>query len=161
MDYDRVAAAIARNAGRTTTTDFDDYFQEARLAAHIAVGEHDPAQGGGVEAAYVIERIRWRVVDAQRRAIGRNYQHPKPGLDIDLPDPADPYVEVDDRLSDRADLHRVASLLTLLPWLEAVMVTLHYFAGLSHQTIGRALGFTESRSCQISRQAVHHLQTLL
>lgn len=155
-----MAIALARSAGRTTAADFDDYFQEARLASLTAVAAHDPTRGGGNEQAFVIERMRWRVIDAQRRAIGRHHRHPKPGLEVDVPDPHDPYSEVDNRLSAHTDLRRVARLLARLPWLEAMAITLHYFAGLSHKTIGAALGFTESRSCQISRRGVAHLQVL-
>lgn len=162
MDYyDSVAAGLAKRAGRTTSADFDDYFQEARLAALIAVAEHDPNRGAGNEAAFVIERMRWRVTDAQRRAIGRHHQHAKPGLDVDIPDPRDPQAEADNRLSAHADLRRVASMVGRLPWLEAITITLHYFEGLTHKAIGAKLGFTESRSCQICRRATAHLQRLL
>ena len=153
--YDGLSATIAADTYRNPVADFDDYFQEARLAAHLATQEWDPAFGVP-EAAFVALRVRCRVRDTQRRNVARTRHTPTPL------DPADfhnlPTPEVDD---DWPLLCEVGQAMPHLPWLEEIVVTLHYCAGLTHKTIGRALGFTESRSCQIARSGVRKLRSLL
>ena len=48
-----------------------------------------------------------------------------------------------------------------LPEREKVVVSLYYFEGLTLADIGRVLGVTESRICQLHTQAVLHLRTKL
>jgi RNA polymerase sigma factor FliA len=48
-----------------------------------------------------------------------------------------------------------------LPEREKVVVSLYYFEGLTLADIGRVLGVTESRICQMHTKAVLHLRTKL
>ena len=48
-----------------------------------------------------------------------------------------------------------------LPEREKVVVSLYYFEGLTLADIGRVLGVTESRICQLHTKAVLHLRTKL
>jgi RNA polymerase sigma factor for flagellar operon FliA len=48
-----------------------------------------------------------------------------------------------------------------LPDREKVVVSLYYFEGLTLSEIGRVLGVTESRICQLHTKAVLHLRTKL
>jgi RNA polymerase sigma factor for flagellar operon FliA len=48
-----------------------------------------------------------------------------------------------------------------LPEREKVVVSLYYFEGLTLAEIGRVLGVTESRICQLHTKAVLHLRTKL
>jgi RNA polymerase sigma factor FliA len=48
-----------------------------------------------------------------------------------------------------------------LPEREKVVVSLYYFEGLPLADIGRVLGVTESRICQLHTKAVLHLRTKL
>jgi RNA polymerase sigma factor for flagellar operon FliA len=48
-----------------------------------------------------------------------------------------------------------------LPDREKVVVSLYYFEGLTLAEIGRVLGVTESRICQLHTKAVLHLRTKL
>ena len=48
-----------------------------------------------------------------------------------------------------------------MPEREKVVVSLYYFEGLTLADIGRVLGVTESRICQLHTKAVLHLRTKL
>jgi RNA polymerase sigma factor for flagellar operon FliA len=48
-----------------------------------------------------------------------------------------------------------------LPDREKVVVSLYYFEGLTLADIGRVLGVTESRICQLHTKAVLHLRSKL
>ena len=48
-----------------------------------------------------------------------------------------------------------------LPEREKIVVSLYYFEGLTLADIGRVLGVTESRICQMHTKAVLHLRTKL
>lgn len=152
-EFDRLARSMAYKANATTVFDHDDFYQEARTAAWQAGEQYEPREGGN-RTAFVIERMKWRMLDAQRAAYGRT--HPQP-LAVDIlpePDAEEP--------DDSWELHHyVTGLFPLLPWQQAVLLSLHYYAGIPLRTIGEALGVTESRVCQITRDGIARLQQLI
>ena len=62
---------------------------------------------------------------------------------------------------DSASLELLARAVEQLPDREKVVVSLYYFEGLTLAEIGRVLGVTESRICQLHTKAVLHLRTKL
>jgi len=71
--------------------------------------------------------------------------------DLDAPDPV--------AIFDHAETRKiVAELVEGLPERDKLVVTLYYFEGLTLKEIGRSLGVTESRICQIHTKAVLELR---
>lgn len=74
----------------------------------------------------------------------------------------------DDRDKTPAELLEVKSLqealikaLEGLPERERLLITLYYYEGLTMKEIGRILGVTEARVCQLHSQAIHRMRSRL
>lgn len=71
-------------------------------------------------------------------------------------DPAAPSPEAE--AERRAERELLAEAIAQLPETERTVVSLYYYEGLTLKEIGRMLGFTESRACQIHGKAILRLR---
>ncbi len=67
----------------------------------------------------------------------------------------------DDALEEDLSRRLLAGEVNLLPQREKLVLSLYYYEGLTLAEIGRVLGVTESRVCQIHTRAVAHLRSRL
>lgn len=68
---------------------------------------------------------------------------------------------VEDDLVQREIIEELRSAITFLPEKERVVLTFYYLQGMGLKEIGRTLGVTESRACQIAKAALARLRVRL
>ena len=103
-------------------------------------------------ASRVIEKVIPVDFQTARTAVGAR-------LEDCLPDPEGSHVS--DALELEADHEEVIEALSLLPEREALVIREHYYRGRRLAEIGRDLGVTESRVCQLHRRALVLLRDTL
>lgn len=160
------------------TASFEELVSDGYLGAIDAVSKYDPGHGVPLEG-YAAIRIRGAMIDEYRR---RDYMprvmrasmtadDPRRHRPVSLDAPlhcdagqclADLLPDGESAFEDRiADESCVQWALAQLPDRQRHVIVGRYWLGQRLTDLGAELGVTESRACQLEREALRHLATLL
>jgi RNA polymerase sigma factor for flagellar operon FliA len=135
-----------------------------------AARKFDPSKGVTF-AAYAAIRIRGAMIDELRHRdhlsrSDRRHRHDYAGPPISLDEPeatevADCRADTEGDTSTRQQMDRMRAATRLLPLRLQKLLTLYYGDDLTLREIGAALSVTESRACQLHREALAQLRRTL
>lgn len=160
---ERFAYTVARRYVPTAYADTDDFMQCAWLGFRSAVVRHDGRFN-------FLRLVGWYVQHECRTLLGlRNQKSPRHALPLDAlaEDGETPYVEMlgdssippSSAAMEDTDLYRdVHAAVSALPEREKLVVGLHYFDGITFESIAQRLQVSTQRATQIKDNALAHLR---
>jgi RNA polymerase sigma factor for flagellar operon FliA len=135
----RVCARLEAELGRPPTE------TEVADALGLSLGEFDQLAQG----------VTFQAVQSLEDAVGPQAQEAATIGDL-IADEDD--LSPSDHVARQCEREMLAQAIELLPHCERTVINLYYYEGLTLKDIGRALGVTESRACQIHGKAIVRLR---
>lgn len=143
----RVAWSICRDAGRA-----EDAVQEAFLSVWRSRAKYRSQHG--TVAAWLLSVVRHRAIDAQRQ----NDRHASQRAGDEQLDDRPAGDDVAHQVVERAEVHRLYTLLARLPGAQQEVITLAFYGQLTHTEIGKQLGLPPGTVKGRMRLGLHKLR---
>jgi RNA polymerase sigma-70 factor (ECF subfamily) len=143
----RVAWSICRDQGHA-----EDAIQEAFLSIWKSRTTYQPQRG--TVAAWLLTAVRHRAIDVAHR--DRKHASRRAGEHTLAADPTSGYLAK--QVTNRAETHRLQTLLTRLPDAQREVITLAFYGELTHTEIATALGLPAGTVKGHIRLGLHRLR---